>query len=165
MILIQTSNRELEQLRNEIQQLTAQFERKNGPVTTLPLIQRTGKKTANWNGMLISEDGAKRGDANSTINQQVFSRYANAPCLDELAKELGISINSLSKRAGKMGVSRSQKAKKNNNPVFVRAAQRLEKTAQLLEAGKTVEIIAEKLDISPTLVRRYRRQIQEQEAA
>ncbi len=163
-ISMQTADKVLDQLREEIQQLTAEFERTNGPVTTTPIIQHASKKTANWNGMLISEEGAKRSDANSTINQQVFSRYANAPCLEALAAELGISINSLSKRAGKMGVSRSQKAKSGSNPTVVRAAQRIEKTAKLLEAGKTVETIAEKLDISPRLVRQYRQQLQ-QEAA
>ena len=162
-ISMQTADESIQLLRAEIEQLTEAFERKNGPVQTAEIIVRCkGKST--WNGTLISQTPPSKSEAQSRINQQIALRYAAEPCLKALAKELGISENSLSKRAARMGISRDLTVAAENHPSSLRAAQRLSATAKLLAAGKPVEDIAEKLDISPRLVRTYRQKIQ-QEAA
>lgn len=160
-----TADKSLTQLSAEIDQLTADFERKNGPVQTSDIIKHNDKPVV-WNGTLVIEGMAKQNAANSYLNRQIQQRYAKEPCLTALAKELGISINSLTKRAARMGVSRCPKTKAASNPSVTRAVQRLEKTAKMLEANKSVEEIAQKLDISDRLVRQYRQQIEAmQEAA
>lgn len=164
-ISMQAADLTLQQHRAEIAQLTAEFESKNGPVQTTDIIWR-GATPPNWNGALVTDGTAKRGAENSAINQQVLQQYATAPCLTELAKALGISVSSLGKRAGRLGISRDKATKINNHANNKRSAKRLTKTAELLEAGQPVETIAEKLDISPRLVRHYRQQLESmQEAA
>lgn len=162
-VSMQTADQSLEQLRTEIQQLTATFERENGAVQTTDIIRR-GLNRAVWNGKLVNENTIQKASNNVAINEQISARYATAPCLKALAKELGITVNSLTKRAIRLGVGRDDTAKTENHAGNLRAAQRLTKTAELLEAGQPVETIAEKLDISPRQVRQYRQQIQ-QEAA
>lgn len=160
-----TPSCEVRQLRTEIEQLTAEYERKNGPVQTSGIIYR-GATPANWNGTLIPEKKVQTGIANKAINHQVLVRYATEPCLTAFADELGISVSSITKRAGRLGVSRDKATKTNNNPVNVRTAKRLTKTAKLLEAGESVEVVAERLDITPRQVRHYRQQLEAmQEAA
>lgn len=164
-ISMQTADLTLQQHRAKIARLTEEFERKNGPVQTTDIIWR-GATPTNWNGALVTDGITKRGAENSAINQQVLQQYATAPCLTELAKALGISVSSLGKRAGRLGISRDKATKINNHANNKRAGQRLTKTAELLEAGQPVESIAEKLDISPRLVRHYRQQLESmQEAA
>ena len=162
-ISMQTGDQSLEQLRTEIQQLTASFERKNGAVQTAPIVIRSLGRAV-WNGKLVSENTIQKANTNVAINEQISARYATAPCLKALAKELGITVNSLTKRAIRLGVGRDDAAKIENHAGNLRAASRLKKAAILLEAGQPVETIAEKLDISPRQVRQYRQQIQ-QEAA
>ena len=164
-ISMQTADLTLQQHRAEIAHLTAEFESKNGPVQTTDIIWR-GATAGNWNGTLVIDDIVNKSAANSAINQQVLQQYATAPCLTELAKALGISVSSLGKRAGRLGISRDKARKINNHANNKRSAQRLTKTAELLDAGQPVESIAEKLDISPRLVRHYRQQLESmQEAA
>lgn len=164
-ISMQTGDQSLDQLRTEIQQLTEAFERKNGAVQTAPIVIRSLHR-AEFNGKLVNEKTIQKASNNVAINEQISARYATAPCLKALAKELGITVNSLTKRAIRLGVGRDDAAKLENHAGNQRAAQRLTKTAELLEAGQPVETIAEKLDISPRQVRNYRQQIETmQEAA
>lgn len=163
-VSLQTPSCEVRQLRAEIEQLTAEYERKNGPVQTSDIICR-GATPANWNGLLVIDDMVARGVTNSAINQQVLRQYATAPCLTELAKSLGISVSSLGKRAGRLGVTRDKATKVKNNPVSVRAAKRLAKTAALLEAGESIEVVADRLDITPRQVRHYRQQLKAKDSA
>lgn len=165
-VSMQSTDQHLAQLSSEIKQLTAVFESKNGTVQTTDILRRDNGKTV-WNGALKLNSVAKKArSAKSAINQQVTLHYATAPCLKELAKELGITVNSLFKRAGRLGIGRDEASKLDNHPSTLRAAQRLNKTAELLEAGQPLEAIAEKLDITPRQVRQYRQQIESmQEAA
>ena len=162
-ISMQTGDQSLEQLRTEIQQLTAAFERKNGAVQTAPIVIRSLGRAV-WNGKLVSENTIKKANTNVAINEQITARYATAPCLKALAKELGITVNSLTKRAIRLGVGRDDAAKIENHAGNQRAASRLETAEQLLARGHHVKEIAEKLNVTPRQVRQYRQQIQ-QEAA
>lgn len=164
-ISMQTADESIQHLRTEIEQLTEAFERKNGPVKTSDIIIR-GQERSRWNGTLIAQTPPTKSEVQSRVNQQIAQRYATEPCLKELAKELGISLNSLSKRSARMGISRNETVTTENHPSSLRAAQRLSATAELLAAGKPVEVIAGKLDISPRLVRKYRKDLESvQEAA
>lgn len=163
-ISMQTACSEIIQLRAHIERLTAEYERKNGAVKTIDIIKR-GTTPANWNNTLVTEKKAQHINANTTINQQVLLRYANEPCLTAFAAELGVSVGSITKRAGRLGVSRNKTTKSENNPTVVRANARLEKTAEMLESEKSIDAIAEKLDISPRLVRHYRQQIESMQRA
>lgn len=162
-ISMQTGDQSLEQLRTEIQQLTAAFERKNGAVQTAPIVIRSLGRAV-WNGKLVSENTIQKANTNVAINEQITARYATAPCLKALAKELGITVNSLTKRAIRLGVGRDDTAKTENHAGNLRAASRLETAEQLLARGQPVREIAEKLNVTPRQVRQYRQQIQ-QEAA
>lgn len=162
-ISMQTGDQSLDQLRTEIQQLTAAFERKNGAVQTAPIVIRSLHRAV-WNGKLVSENTIQKANTNVAINEQISARYATAPCLKALAKELGITVNSLTKRAIRIGVGRDDTAKTENHAGNLRAASRLETAEQLLARGQPVREIAEKLNITPRQVRQYRQQIQ-QEAA
>lgn len=162
-ISMQTGDQSLEQLRTEIQQLTATFERENGAVQTTDIIRR-GLNRAVWNGKLVNEKTIQKASNNVAINEQISARYATAPCLKALAKELGITVNSLTKRAIRLGVGRDDTAKTENHAGNQRAASRLETAEQLLARGQPVKEIAEKLNVTPRQVRQYRQQIQ-QEAA
>lgn len=162
-ISMQTGDQSLEQLRAEIQQLTATFERENGAVQTTDIIRR-GLNRAVWNGKLVNEKTIQKASNNVAINEQISARYATAPCLKALAKELGITVNSLTKRAIRLGVGRDDTAKIENHAGNQRAASRLETAEQLLARGQPVKEIAEKLNVTPRQVRQYRQQIQ-QEAA
>lgn len=162
-ISMQTGDQSLEQLRTEIQQLTATFERENGAVQTTDIIRR-GLSRAVWNGKLVNEKTIQKASNNVAINEQISARYATAPCLKALAKELGITVNSLTKRAIRLGVGRDDTAKTENHAGNLRAASRLETAEQLLARGQPVKEIAEKLNVTPRQVRQYRQQIQ-QEAA
>lgn len=162
-VSMQTADQSLEQLRTEIQQLTASFEQKNGAVQTAPIIIRSLHR-AEFNGKLVNVKTIQKASNNVAINEQVSARYATAPCLKALAKELGITVNSLTKRAIRLGVGRDDAAKIENHAGNQRAASRLETAEQLLARGQPVKEIAEKLNITPRQVRQYRQQIQ-QEAA
>lgn len=162
-ISMQTGDQSLEQLRTEIQQLTASFERKNGAVQTAPIIIRSLHR-AEFNGKLVNVKTIQKANTNVAINEQITARYATAPCLKALAKELGITVNSLTKRAIRLGVGRDDTAKTENHAGNLRAASRLETAEQLLARGQHVKEIAEKLNVTPRQVRQYRQQIQ-QEAA
>ncbi|MDY0186163.1 MAG: helix-turn-helix domain-containing protein [Desulfuromonadaceae bacterium] len=162
-VSMQTADQSLDQLRAEIQQLTAAFERKNGAVQTAPIVIRSLGRSE-WNGKLVSENTIQKANTNVAINEQISARYATAPCLKALAKELGITVNSLTKRAIRLGVGRNDAAKTENHAGNQRAASRLETAEQLLARGQPVKEIAEKLNITPRQVRQYRQQIQ-QEAA
>ncbi|MDY0208085.1 MAG: helix-turn-helix domain-containing protein [Pseudomonas sp.] len=162
-VSMQTADQSLDQLRTEIQQLTAAFERKNGAVQTAPIVIRSLGRSE-WNGRLVSENTIQKASNNVAINEQITARYATAPCLKALAKELGITVNSLTKRAIRLGVGRDDTAKTENHAGNLRAASRLETAEQLLARGQPVREIAEKLNVTPRQVRQYRQQIQ-QEAA
>ena len=162
-VSMQTADQSLDQLRTEIQQLTASFERKNGAVQTAPIIIRSLHR-AEFNGKLVNVKTIQKASNNVAINEQVSARYATAPCLKALAKELGITVNSLTKRAIRLGVGRDDAAKIENHAGNQRAASRLETAEQLLARGQPVKEIAEKLNVTPRQVRQYRQQIQ-QEAA
>lgn len=162
-ISMQTGDQSLDQLRTEIQQLTAAFERKNGAVQTAPIVIRSLHR-AEFNGKLVNVKTIQKASNNVAINEQISARYATAPCLKALAKELGITVNSLTKRAIRIGVGRDDTAKTENHAGNLRAASRLETAEQLLARGQPVKEIAEKLNITPRQVRQYRQQIQ-QEAA
>lgn len=162
-VSMQTADQSLDQLRTEIQQLTAAFERKNGAVQTAPIVIRSLGRAV-WNGKLVSENTIQKANTNVAINEQISARYATAPCLKALAKELGITVNSLTKRAIRLGVGRDDAAKTENHAGNLRAASRLETAEQLLARGQPVREIAEKLNVTPRQVRQYRQQIQ-QEAA
>lgn len=162
-VSMQTADQSLNQLRAEIQQLTSRFERKNGAVQTVPILIRSLGRSE-WNGKLVSENTIQKANTNVAINEQITARYATAPCLKALAKELGITVNSLTKRAIRLGVGRNDAAKTENHAGNQRAASRLETAEQLLARGQPVKEIAEKLNITPRQVRQYRQQIQ-QEAA
>ncbi len=162
-VSMQTADQSLEQLRTEIQQLTASFEQKNGAVQTAPIIIRSIHR-AEFNGKLVNVKTIQKASNNVAINEQISARYATAPCLKALAKELGITVNSLTKRAIRLGVGRDDAAKIENHAGNQRAASRLETAEQLLARGQPVKEIAEKLNITPRQVRQYRQQIQ-QEAA
>ena len=162
-ISMQTGDQSLEQLRTEIQQLTAAFERKNGAVQTAPIVIRSLHR-AEFNGKLVNVKTIQKASNNVAINEQITARYATAPCLKALAKELGITVNSLTKRAIRLGVGRDDAAKIENHAGNQRAASRLETAEQLLARGQHVKEIAEKLNVTPRQVRQYRQQIQ-QEAA
>ena len=162
-ISMQTGDQSLEQLRTEIQQLTASFEQKNGAVQTAPIIIRSLHR-AEFNGKLVNVKTIQKASNNVAINEQITARYATAPCLKALAKELGITVNSLTKRAIRLGVGRDDAAKIENHAGNLRAESRLETAEQLLARGQPVKEIAEKLNITPRQVRQYRQQIQ-QEAA
>lgn len=99
-ISMQAADESIQSLRAEIEQLTEEFERKNGPIQTADIIIRSQKKAV-WNGKPV-----KQNDFNSKISQQIIQRYATEPCLKEFAKELGITPTALSKRAAAMSVSR-----------------------------------------------------------
>lgn len=162
---MQTADDETQRLRAEIEVLTEAFERKNGPIQTSDIIIR-GQEKSSWNGTLIAQTPPTKSEIQSRVNQQIALHYATAPCLKALAKELGISLNALSKRAARMGISRNETVTTENHAGSLRAAQRLSATAELLAAGKPVEVIAEKLDISPRSVRKYRKDLEQlQEAA
>ena len=158
-ISMQTGDQSLEQLRTEIQQLTASFERKNGAVQTAPIIIRSLHR-AEFNGKLVSEKTIQKASNNVAINEQISARYATAPCLKALAKELGITVNSLTKRAIRAGVGRDDTVRIENHAGNQRAAARLETAEQLLARGQPVKEIAEKLNVTPRQVRQYRQQIQ-----
>lgn len=162
-ISMQAADESIQSLRAEIEQLTEEFERKNGPVQTTDIIRR-GLNRAVWNGKLVNEKTIQKASNNVAINEQISARYATAPCLKALAKELGITVNSLTKRAIRLGVGRDDAAKIENHAGNQRAASRLETAEQLLARGQPVKEIAEKLNITPRQVRQYRQQIQ-QEAA
>ena len=159
-VSMQTTDQNLGQLRDEIQQLTAAFERENGAVQTTDIIRR-GLNKAVWNGKLVSDKVIKQTAINCPINQKVSQRYATEPCLKALAKELGITVNSLTKRAIRLGVGRDDAAKIENHAGNLRAASRLETAEQLLARGQPVKEIAEKLNITPRQARQYRQQIQQ----
>lgn len=159
-ISMQTGDQSLEQLRTEIQQLTASFEQKNGAVQTAPIIIRSLHR-AEFNGKLVNVKTIQKASDNVAINEQISARYATAPCLKALAKELGITVNSLTKRAIRLGVGRDDAAKIENHAGNQRAASRLETAEQLLARGQHVKEIAEKLNITPRQVRQYRQQIQQ----
>lgn len=162
-ISMQAADESIQSLRTEIEQLTEEFERKNGPIQTADIIRR-GLNRAVWNGKLVNEKTIQKASNNVAINEQISARYATAPCLKALAKELGITVNSLTKRAIRLGVGRDDAAKIENHAGNQRAASRLETAEQLLARGQPVKEIAEKLNITPRQVRQYRQQIQ-QEAA
>lgn len=160
-----TADKSLAKLSAEIEQFTAEYECKNGPVKTIGIINR-GITPANWNRTIVTEKKVKRTNANTATNKQVLLHYATAPCLKELAAKLGITVNSLTKRAGRLGASRDMKTKVEKNPASVRAAKRMSKAAEMLSDGQSPENVAEQLDISPRQVRYYRKQLEEmQEAA
>lgn len=164
-ISMQTADASLQSARAELERLTAEYESRNGPVQTTAII-KFNDKPHSWNGSISAATLGKGTSSMSEINKQIELRYANTPCLRKLAKDLGISVNSVMQRAARIGVVRNETVKTSNHPASVRAAQRLKTTAELLSAGKTIDTVAEKLDISPRLVRQYRKQLETmQEAA
>lgn len=164
-VSIESISPHLDQLRSEIAELTAAFEAKHGAIQTSPIITACNRG-ARWNGALRSEINDPNRQQISKDNQIISQRYPDAPCLRALAEELGMSVNALTKRAAQLDVKRNIRAKVNNHPSSIRAAKRQQRAAKLLSTGKSVARVAEKLDISPRLVRLYRQQLEEtQEAA
>lgn len=159
-ISLQAPSCEVRQLRAEIERLTADYELKNGAVQTSDIIVR-GPVSGSWNGGVVPEKKSRANVANSAINNQVFQRYATAPCLSELASELGISVSAVTKRARRLGLSRDKTTKSKNSPTSIRSAKRAKKTEKLLNAGESIESVAARLDITPRQVRHYRQQIQQ----
>lgn len=158
---LQTQDLSHAQLRQRIAQLTADYESKNGAVQLTPIFSRSANAAVNWNGSLTQIEHRARYIKSTDINQTIISCYPSAPCLKELASSLGISVNSLTKRAARFAVRRNKATKQQNSAQIINANQRLEKAAKMLNAGKPVELIAERLDITPRQVRHYRQQMQQ----
>lgn len=152
-----STDSERESLRALIERQTKEFEAKNGSVQTTDIIRKE-QSADYWKKTPSSSRKATGADTQNEINQAIRARYATAECLPTLAKELGLpSVDSLSKRASRLGVQRGQI----NHPNVARAELRMEKVEQLLEAGEPVKTIAKKLDLPERSVRYYRQRLAE----
>lgn len=149
------SDSERNELRALIEQQTKAFEEKNGAIQTTDIIRKE-QSADYWKKSSGSDRVATGADAQKRINQIIIEQYSAAPCLATLAKELELpSIDSLSKRASRLGVQRDQ----SNHPNKQRAEERMEQVGKLLDAGKPVLEISKKLAMPERSVRYYRQRL------
>lgn len=148
-----SSENEREELRALIEQKTKEFEKRNGEVKTLDIVKKS-EDGGVWNGAQVKRKSPDKSAAQIAIDQAISERYAKAECVESLAKELGISVSAMVKRASRLGVYRDTV-----HPNTIRANERMEKVSQLLEQGETMGNVAKKLQWPERTVRYYRNRL------
>lgn len=86
------------ELQKTIEQKTAEFIAAGGAVVKVG-VTKSIIQEPEW-------ESKNKGTDNAVINRRIVDEYATAKSPKALAKELGISVPSLSRRAGRLGVSR-----------------------------------------------------------
>lgn len=140
-------------LRALIEQRTKEWEASNGKVETVEIIKKNDAKS-HWDKS--SERAMPFINENCEISKAIADRYPSAPCLIELAKELGLpSLNALHNRARRMKVKRII----TGHPNIERADKRMQEVEALLSHGQPVKEIAKKLELPERSVRYYRQRL------